>query len=133
MAKRRPDRDDGSADDRSLPDQPANSGGTDTAQLLNFNREPPASKYGVDLEKAAELFGYTFPGLLDMFSTETPLPDGQVITAPTHMMGKDEDGIRIISYNNDKGQNQDDVARFIAPGEIAISIKHHSPAPYWWG
>ena len=55
------------------------------------------------------------------------------------MMGLPEYEIRIIAYKSGTAPGtdfsekfQDDLARFILPGEFAISIKNHSPGPIPW-
>ena len=94
-----------------------------------FNRPPPASRYTVDLDKAGETWGSTYSSLSDLFTTFTSLPDGRKIASATHMLGQKEDELRLIAYDDADGPAQQDISRFIAPGEIAITIKHHSPKP----
>ena len=96
---------------------------------IQYNREPPMSKFDIDLDQANAAWGSHFTSLKEIFSTVTELPDGEVITSATHMLGQDEDSIRLIAYNDDLGVQQSDIGRFIAPGEIAIAIKHHSCSP----
>ncbi|MCA9555891.1 MAG: hypothetical protein KC933_38040, partial [Myxococcales bacterium] len=95
----------------------------------DFNRAPPASGFTVDLAKAQGVWHSEYNKVSDLFTTKTALPNGMVIEAPSHMMGQAEADLRIIAYDDADGPNQKDIARFIAPGEIAIAIKHHAPHP----
>lgn len=104
-------------------------GGNAANPLVDYAREPAEAAYRVDLGKAGVLFGSEFTSETDLFSIRTPLPDGSEIKAPTHMMGQTADTLRLIAYDDAWGVQQQDAARFVAPGEIAIAIKHHSPAP----
>lgn len=98
-----------------------------TGPRADFQREPPISAYAIDLNIAGQIFGSDFQMDSELFPTKTPLPDGTEITVPTHMVG--QDAVRYIAYDNAWRAQQKDLARYIYPGEIAISIKHHSPSP----
>ncbi len=105
------------------------SGGVASEPPKKYARDPAPAAYKVDLDKARALFGAEYATESDLFSIKTPLSDGRVIKAPTHMMGQTEDAIRFIAYDDAWGVQQQDAARFFAPGEIAISIKHHCLTP----
>lgn len=101
----------------------------DNMGVRDFNRPPPASRYQIDLEGAGRVFRTQFGRLSDLFSSKTPLPNGHAIVAPSHMLGQKEADLRLIAYDDNLGPAQKDIARFVAPGEIAIAIKHHSAKP----
>lgn len=126
------------------PVQPGVIGGggtvVDAQTVQDFNREPPASNFKLNLQAANSTFHSNYERLADLFSSyimvptpngPTPLlgPDGKPIKSPTHMMGQKEEDIRLIAYDDSLGVKQKDIARFLDEGEIAICIKHHSVKP----
>jgi len=107
------------------------------SEILDYNREPPASNFDVDLKKAEKVWGRKFSSLSNLFSTKLHLPgENEPINIPTHMLGQSEGTIRIIAYRSGttrsqgwKEADQEDLVRYIPPGELAISVKHRCPRP----
>ncbi|MFC1510206.1 hypothetical protein ACFL49_00915 [Candidatus Omnitrophota bacterium] len=106
-----------------------NSSQSQNSVVIDYNRQMPVSNYEINLEEANNVYQATFEKLSDIFSSKIKLPNGEIISPPTHMLGQAEADIKLIAYNNDNEMYQEDIVRFIKPNEIAISIKHHSPKP----
>lgn len=64
----------------------------------------------------------------ELFQTVTQFPDKK-ITANTHWVSEYADKIKLIPYDDNLGMAQTEIAKDLKCGEIAISIKHHSPCP----
>jgi len=82
----------------------------------------------LNLSKAQEIWGRQFRDPKDLFCTTTVLP-GKTIVSETHLLGLAPQALNLIEYDDSLGHAQARIAEHIAPGEIAISIKHHSPKP----
>lgn len=98
-------------------------------EVVDYNRVLPDSNYSINLEQANNLWPHNHTKLSDLFTSKIILPNGKAISTPTHMIGQVEADIKLIAYNDDNEQFQEDVARFVKPNEVAIAIKHHSPNP----
>ena len=89
----------------------------------------PASNYTVNFAVANEVFNRganpaTKPE--DLFTTLVPDPlGGPAMPMATHY--KEGEPITLIAYDNALGPKQDDITRFLAPGEVMIAVKHHKP------
>ncbi len=97
-------------------------------RIIDYNYVP-ASNYSINFERANASWESGYTELIDIFSSEIGLAGDEVISSPTHMLGQAEKDIKLIAYNDADKFLQEDIARFIRPDEIAISIKHHSPVP----
>lgn len=93
--------------------------------------KPPAvspDEGSLNLSKAQEIWGRQFRAPEDLFCTTTVLP-GKEIISETHLLGLTPQELNLIEYDDSFGHAQTRIAEHIAPGEVAISIKHHSPRP----
>lgn len=97
--------------------------------VADYNREPPAAKYELDSLKAKDVWGNYFESLSDLFSTTTTAGDGTSVKYPTHTLGLPPEALRLIAFDNGNGVFQQDLCRFIYPGEMVLAIKHCSPLP----
>lgn len=104
---------------------------TDQAAPHDFNRQPPSSRYEIDLEKVRQVWQCRADSLFDLFCTRTAFHGAEPIIAPTHTLGLREQDIRLIAFDNPGAEdpeadesNQPDIARFIAPGEFAVAIRY---------
>lgn len=82
----------------------------------------------LNLLVADSIWNRSFGSWRELFLTRTDFPDRSIETAP-HMLGLHQDAINFIKYDNTDEQRQMDLIKLIGSGEIAISIKHHSPSP----
>ena len=65
---------------------------------------------------------------LELFQTTTEFTDKKIV-ADTHLIVNDPAKINLIAYDDGLGEKQTDLKKYFQPGEIGISIKHHSPHP----
>lgn len=103
----------------------------------DFNRQPPASRYELDLDKVQQIWQFRLDSFLDVFGTRTTFPGRPPLIAPTHTLGLAEQDLRLIAFENRGAEDpagdqsdQPDIARFIAPGEFAVVIRYryrHNP------
>lgn len=94
---------------------------------LDYDRPRPASAYTVDLAAADQLWSRPVPAQSpeDLFSTSVDLGGGNKLKVATHYVAGQP--IKVIAYNNAWSVKQKDIARFFAPGEVFICVKHHKP------
>ena len=117
--------------------------------MVDFNREPPPAKYRINLDRARVAYDATADTVQDLYSTRVDMGGRRTVRSPSHMLNQAD--VRPIIYDDAsvdvrrwwKGapderpapthraspERQPDIARFVAPGEVAISIKHHAPHP----
>ncbi|MBL8949654.1 MAG: hypothetical protein JNK82_02680 [Myxococcaceae bacterium] len=109
---------------------PAASGGSQVGvHGIDYDRKRPASNYTVNFDAANATFNRGANKATkteDLFTTLVPNPAGGApMAVPTHYEPGKE--IKLIAYDNAWGTNQKDIARFLAPGEVMIAVKHHKP------
>lgn len=105
------------------------AGGIQTDLYGTEAPKKPASNYTVNFAAVnAEFNRGANPATKpeDLFSTLVPNPLGG---PPTQMATHYKEGepITLIAYDNALGPKQDDITRFLAPGEVMIAVKHHKP------
>ncbi len=84
--------------------------------------------FTVDLGKAKANWGKDFSSVSDLFTTSIDFPGGKIST-PSHMLGMQEQDLRILPYDDSRGIAQHHLAVHVRNGEIALSFKHHCPHP----
>jgi len=109
---------------------PAASGGSQVGVFgIDYDRKRPASNYELNFDKVnANWNRGANPATKteDLFTTLVPNPaGGPAMPVATHYDPKQP--IKLIAYDNAWGPNQKDIARFLAPGEVMIAVKHHKP------
>lgn len=99
-------------------------------QPLPSNESQQVSKNSSSevLKRAEEVWGKAFASVAELFETKNTF-DSQVVKVYPHMIGHKEGELRLIPYDNVFGIKQESLSAQLAQGEIAISIKHHSPSP----
>ena len=82
----------------------------------------------LDFQKVRELWGQNHQKTEDLFSTTTQFSTG-VVKAPTHMVGLNSEDLILLPYESVEAPYHKSLVGKIEPGEIGISIMHHSPIP----
>lgn len=98
-------------------------------QVDLFGTEKPKSRYDVNFAAVNALWNRganPATKVEDLFTTLVPNRDGGPPT-PMATHYKEGEPITVIAYDNALGPKQDDITRFLEPGEVMIAVKHHKP------
>lgn len=96
----------------------------------DYDRPRPPSAFALDADRAARVFqrpAMTVTRPDDLFATAVGVPGGPHIVVPTHY-DPAAGSPRLVAYDDALEWRQSDIARFFAPGEVFICVKHHKPA-----
>lgn len=78
--------------------------------------------------RAKEIWGREVTKAAELFQLTTKVGNDEILSDP-HFVGLEENRLKFLPYDNSWGLQQYALLKNILPGEIAISIKHHSPLP----
>jgi len=103
--------------------------GTGVNRPNQFTEELISGDVALDFAKANQAWNSNFSTIEEMFSTKAVFSGGKIVQQPTHLLGVEPENIRLLPYDDNLKEKQTQISKLIRPGEICISIKHHSVKP----